>query len=982
MDALAETLWHEFAIETEEHLQAVEPMLARPDPQQSSAADIAQLFRSFHSVKGLARAMDMLGMEGVAHHAENLLGLVRDGSVALTPDLADLLLQSVDALKGMRDVVAEQRRDVPPDRDLIARLAAAFAQAGGGGGDNAAAPPSVPGNDVPLHEDPEMLEIFVEIVKTRGPELCTALAADADQRALAVDAAEMLAHAAEVMNFDALAERFGGLLEALQALPPAEQGGGPARQDLLSRLGDIRLQIELVGEITGQDAGSAAFSAALAERIGGERHDLAVAIAALHRRLRDDVSAGERLAAEADAAELARLARTLHGIAATLALTHTATIALLIEDLYGRIATGDVEASPTLLGAADAVFSQLAERAKPGGIEDFDADEAAGLTARLRTPLASTAQRALQGEGDGRLVAGLAIPPELLAVLSDENFADLARGIAEDGLLPYEILVHFEADHETAGRLTGWLAQEARLITNRTVITGGESWFEFLALSPLEPGALAAALLALDPGRQCVKRVRRLTAGGGEVVVAPPAATGAPVDPGGDAAPTGRPSAAANLIRVRGETLDAFLDELGEMRVLVGGLSHLIRGAGATALPARARAFAGHLPRALRNEFLAALEDFRDRDHRLLQTEELISGLLSRLHQGALDLRVVPVDVVFNRLPRLVRDLAQQHGKSVELVLEGRDVRIDKSMVELLADPLIHMVRNALDHGIEPPEERLAAGKPERASLTVGATQHATEIRIAIADDGRGLDPEAIRAKAAARGLISPAQAGALADADAFQLIFAAGLSTAPVVTETSGRGVGMDIVLAMVRRLNGDIAIRSERGRGTAFTLMLPASAALQTALIVRVGDQRLAIPERHVLAVAEIAADAIRLVGDHRSIMHRRAVLPLYDLGRLLGMPGGTAGAIAAGERMSESVVIASNGRQMIGLEVDAIERRQELFLKDLDPRLARFPGVGGASVLGDGRVVLVLDGEALIQLAARGIDRSRDAVHGLAS
>jgi len=176
-----------------------------------------------------------------------------------------------------------------------------------------------------------------------------------------------------------------------------------------------------------------------------------------------------------------------------------------------------------------------------------------------------------------------------------------------------------------------------------------------------------------------------------------------------------------------------------------------------------------------------------------------------------------------------------------------------------------------------------------------------------------------------------------------------------------------MDVVLTTVRRFNGDIAIRSERGNGTTFTLTLPVSAALQTALIVRVNGQSLAIPERHVVAVAEIEPAAIRLVGTQRSILYREAVLPLYPLGAVLGIDGeATAGPTV------QPVVVTSNGRQMIGLEVDAIEYRQELFLKDLHPLLTRFPVIGGASMLGDGRVVLVLEGEELIQLAARGIER----------
>ncbi|HEX3860110.1 MAG TPA: chemotaxis protein CheW [Stellaceae bacterium] len=976
MDTFADTLWTEFAVETEEHLQAVEPILSQADPLRTTAPEIAQLFRSFHSIKGLARAMDVLGMESVAHHAENLLGLVREGRSALTADLADLLLQAVDALKNMRDAVTGQRGDATPDPQVIARLAAAFAHAGG---ETPSEPPAPAASvsDTPLHEDPEMLGIFVEMLKGRGADLCAALAAEPAERATAIDAAETLTHAAEVMNFDALAASFGELCARLQSPACAVALDDSTRHDLLSRLGDIRLQIELMAEITGQDAGTATFSAALAHNIGDERLHLAQTIGALNHRLRDDLIAADRLAVEADAAAMSRHARTLYGIMAALSLARTAEMTLLIEDLYGRVASGELEPPELLLDVADDVFAHITDRAQTGRTDDFGEDEAADLTLRLRALLASAADRVSHGEGEARLVAGLYIPTELLAVLSDENLADLERGILQDDRVPYEILVHLEADPAIAGGLMGWLTSEAQAITNRTVVTDGESWFEFLALSPLEPRALAASLQVLDPDRRCVKQVRRLTdTPAGELVLDRSGGVAAGPDAGLPTA--GHPNAATNLIRVRGDIVDAFLDDIGELRVMTGTLTHLIRGIGSRAMVARASTFVDRLSRDQRNEFMATFQDFRERDHRLLETEELISGLLSRLHQAALELRVVPVDVVFNRLPRMVRDLAQQQGKSVELVLEGRDVRIDKSMVEALADPLIHMVRNAVDHGIEGPEERRIVGKPQRAQLTLRAAQRGSEIHIEITDDGRGLDADAIRAKVIDRGLASPAQVAAMPQAALFQFIFAAGLSTAASVTETSGRGVGMDIVLSTVRRLNGDITTRSERGKGTTFTLVLPVSAALQTALIVRVGDQSLAIPERHVMAVAEIETGSISLVGAHRSILHRQSVLPLYDLGHLLGMRNGAAPPV----RELEPIVITTNGRQMIGLEVDAIEQRQELFLKDLDPRLARFPGVGGASVLGDGRVVLVLDGEELIQLAARGIDPSTLIASRLAS
>ncbi|MBV9826364.1 MAG: chemotaxis protein CheW [Alphaproteobacteria bacterium] len=981
MDDFAEQLWSEFAAETDEHLQAIEPILAQADAQNAADADIAQLFRSFHSIKGLARAMDAVGMEGVAHQAENLLGLVRDGRTALTPPMTDLLLQSVDALKAMRDGVCQARQDVPAEPGLVSRLNAAFTAIGAedpadtpAGTTVSTAPaapePSPGAGDTSLHEDAEMLAIFVEMVKARGPELCAALAEEAAQRDVALDAAESLGHAAEVMNFDALAETFGSLREVLQS----RSGGGkfdePTRQDLLSRLGDIRLQIELVGEISGHDAGIAEFSAALAERIGDERLHLVEAALELNERLREHLAEREQLAAEADAAAITRYARIMHSLCVSLSLGRTAEMLLLIEDLYGRIAGGETALGDALVDAVRDFLLVIAEHAQTGRIEDLTEAQSIKLTTQLRASLETGAFLIAQRDGAGRLVAGIHVPSELLVVMSDENLVELENRLEHEKVAAYVVLVHLEADPEIGQRLISWLTTEARAITNRTVVAGHESWFEFLVLSQLEPAAFVAELHHRDTQGHCVKRVQRLTAASeGEVLDRSASSADASPAPGAAA----QPAAASNLIRVRGEIIDAFLDEIGELRVVVESLTHLIRGVGSRKMVTRAQAFVDRLPRDLRNEFLASFQDFRDRDRRLLETEGMIAGLLGRLHQSALELRVVPIDAVFNRLPRLVRDLAQRQGKSVELVLEGRDVRIDKSMVEALADPLIHMVRNAIDHGIEAPGDREAAGKPARARLTLTAAQRGSEIHIEVTDEGRGLDVKAIRAKAAARGLASEAQIAAMPDSRIYRFIFAAGLSTSAQVTETSGRGVGMDIVLATVRRLNGDITVRSEPGRGATFTLILPVSAALQTALVVRVGEQSLAIPERHIAAVAEIESEAVEFIGRHRSFRHRNAMLPLFDLGALLGMPG-----TASGRGELEPVVIATNTRRMIGLGVDAIEQRLELFLKDLDPRLAQFPGVGGASVLGDGRVVLVLDGDELIQLAEQGVGHAELTAH----
>jgi two-component system, chemotaxis family, sensor kinase CheA len=973
MASLADTLWHEFAVETEDHLLAVEPLLARGDPERTGTEEISQLFRSFHSIKGISRAMEVLGMEAVAHHAENLLGLVRDGRVSLDARLADLLLQAVDALKQMRGRMIADREDTAPDPALLARLGAAYAELGGDGDGATTEPPPEPiaaeSDGASLHEDPEMLGIFVEMVKQRGAELCAALAASAEARETAADAADMLAHAAGVMGFDALAESVGRILETLRAAEPGALAD-EARQTLAGCLGDIRLQIELIGEITGQNAGAAEFAAALAVATAADQTHLAARLGEALAQLRADLDVEDWAAAEAAAIPVAALAKQLQAALAARALTRLPQLLLLVDDLYSRAALGEVALSDAVLDATEDLLARI-DVGPDAAVEDCSEEDAAALAAQLRADLTD------QISGDepaSRIVSGIYLPAELASVLSAETLAVFEQGVA-DGLVPYALLLFLEDEPAIAERLIGWLTGEARTVANRTVLTGSESWFEFLALSARSPAEFATALLAIDPARQCLRGLRRLTdapLGQPLLDAAEPAAV-----PAAEPAPAARrATSAANVIRVRSEAIDIFLDEIGEMRAAVGALSHAARGGSGVAALARSRQLAARLPAETRDEFAGVLRTLAEREHALLDAEERLSGIVGRVHQSALDFRVVPIDVVFNRYPRIVRDQAARQGKLVELLLEGRDVRIDKSMVEALADPLLHMVRNAVDHGIEPPDERRAAGKPERARLTLRASQRGAEIEIKIADDGRGLDAAAIRAKAINRGLVTPARAATLDDPEIFRFIFEAGLSTAAAITETSGRGVGMDVVLTTVRRLSGDIAIRSARGQGTVFTLTLPVSAALQNALIVRVGDQSLAIPERYVAAVMNIAADAVHRIGVQRSIVYRQAVVPIYDLGALLGM------AEPVASHADRPTIIASNGRNLIGLEVAAVEHRQELFLKDLHPLLAQFPGVGGASVLNDGRVVLVLDGDELMQLAARGVEAAEPAEERIAS
>jgi chemotaxis protein histidine kinase CheA len=328
-----------------------------------------------------------------------------------------------------------------------------------------------------------------------------------------------------------------------------------------------------------------------------------------------------------------------------------------------------------------------------------------------------------------------------------------------------------------------------------------------------------------------------------------------------------------------------------------------------------------------------------------------------------LALRVVPIALVFNRLPRLVRDLAHGLDRQVHLEISGEEVRIDKGMVDVLSEPMLHLVRNALDHGIESAADRIAAGKPAQARLRVVARQQGNTLLVEVSDDGRGLDHERIRASAISKGLLTAEAAAALTARELHNLIFLPGFSTAAQVTEVSGRGVGMDAVKTRVLKLGGQVEISTEAGQGTVFTLRLPLSAAIQNVILVESGGRQLAIPERNVTEILSLSASALQSVQGQACCLLRGVTLPLYHLARLLGQP-----AVAAAASTSLEVVVLTDGVHRIGLIVERVLGRPEVFIRDIHPDLVRLPGVGGASILGDGRVVIIVDCENLFELAVR--------------
>jgi two-component system chemotaxis sensor kinase CheA len=348
----------------------------------------------------------------------------------------------------------------------------------------------------------------------------------------------------------------------------------------------------------------------------------------------------------------------------------------------------------------------------------------------------------------------------------------------------------------------------------------------------------------------------------------------------------------------------------------------------------------------VRNRLLSLAAKTGDETLELAATE--LDRVADALQNAVLGMRLQPVGRLFQRFPRIVRDLSRQLGKEVELIQEGEGTDLDRSLVEALADPMVHLIRNALDHGLEMPDERERAGKPRKGKVTLGASQRGERIVITVSDDGRGMNPEILRRKAVEKGLMDEAQASRLTENECYEIIFRPGFSTAATVSDISGRGVGMDVVKTRVVELGGTLSVRSQLGKGSTLELAVPLTLAIQRVLMVRVGSRLLALPLSNVDEVFELASGQQQQLDGRAVASHRGRALALANLGGWIGVDA------APGRH----VVVLHIGHMRLGCLVHEVLGREDVMVKPLGPLFEGVPAVAGATVTGDGRLALVMD------------------------
>jgi len=387
-------------------------------------------------------------------------------------------------------------------------------------------------------------------------------------------------------------------------------------------------------------------------------------------------------------------------------------------------------------------------------------------------------------------------------------------------------------------------------------------------------------------------------------------------------------------LKVDQEKIDRLMNLIGEMIVAKNGLPYLA-----------GRADAVFNVRELAREIKALYA--------------VINRIAEEMQDAIMQIRMLPVSFVFQRFPRLVRDISRKLGKEVSLVLEGEQTEADKNIIEALADPLIHIVRNSLDHGIELPEVRLAAGKPALGRLVIRASQEADRVVIDISDDGKGIDPAVIKRKAYEKGIIDEAVLERISDQDAVNLVFAAGFSTADVVSDLSGRGVGMDVVRAAVERVHGSVKLESVVGQGTSLRLSLPLSMAITNVMIVESNKQIFGVPMDMVVETVRVPLSAICKIKNHQTTVLRDRIVPLRSLNELLAAD---SPQLPNAENELATLVIRMQNEQ-IGIVVDDFREVVDIILKPMSGILGGLPGYAGSALLGDGSVLMVLNPKELV-------------------
>ena len=677
--------------------------------------------------------------------------------------------------------------------------------------------------------------------------------------------------------------------------------------------------------------------------------------------------------------ETFRAVHTLKGLSGLFGAALMTGLSHELEDLLDDLRLGRVELSQNVL---DVVFRAVELYGRMLSAERGDVPEPANEVKALLVALGELSQRG--GGAAASPVAQYELDPGLLGVLTEYEEHRLRSNI-QLGMSLYRLRVLFSlATIDSAlDDLKSRTRPHAEIITYLPTGEGGDAEsieLEILVASkqPLEQlrGHFTDAKVQVEEVKRRMEapspggfapEARTSVAGASRLLPtpAPPPMHSLSVPPPPDQRDLSSLRSVSQTVRVDIRKLDHLMNIVGELAIVRSALGALVD---------RIR---------LRSELREIATDL-ERLHRSFERH------LGQLQNGILEVRMVPLGQAFDKLARVVRQLSRDSDKQVNFVVTGAETEIDKLIVEELSDPLMHMIRNAIDHGIEPRDQRLAVGKPPVGTVALNAFQKGNQVVIEVEDDGRGMDPKHILQVAVRRNIVEPAEAGEMSDRDALALVFRPGFTTREVASDVSGRGVGMDIVKTNISKLGGIVDLSSEVGIGTKVTVTLPITLAIISVLMVEVSDGTYAVPLASVEEAIVFDSGMVRTFEGREVLSQRGATLPICRLERLFGAApirlSSESGLLSLRSRGSDTkvrqrdgrkfVVITQVGNRRLGLVVDRLFGQQDIVIKALGKSLKAVKGFAGATELGDQRVALVLDVASLVDEAFLGTDRPRVA------
>jgi two-component system chemotaxis sensor kinase CheA len=714
--------------------------------------------------------------------------------------------------------------------------------------------------------------------------------------------------------------------------------------------------------------------------------------------------------------EIFRAAHTLKGASATVQMNELSEFTHVLEDVLDQIRESSVAVTPELvdriLAAVDMIKEMLAARERG---EVYEKDHSAitdslrelvsgtgGKTTRKRTKKTQT------GTPKKKKTAKPAEPveePDSVETPDDEADTEERRP-TEEPLAPGESLVavHVRFDQNNPMNTVGGIQVYAAL---KRIGTVRESDPDFDALYSDEFHPVVTYRVATTEPLKVVEttaiipevttevRVARVASAPADQVAAEEAVAVDEEEAAGEASVKRRSTPSSSVLRVDSRRVDNLLNLVSEtvinkaafnqissefaegmlllqnsyeeykgtLRDLMEALPEYLEKMQNGASVKQIKREVGDRFGSLYSAFDQYIGEQRHTVSKFRSTGQNLGRITGELQEGVMRIRMVPISQIFSRFPRLVRDLTRSLNKKVNLVIEGEDTELDKSVIEDLLDPLIHCVRNSIDHGVEAPADRAEAGKPDEGQLILRASSEGNMIVIEVSDDGQGIDVAGIQQRAIERGLIHPSKV--LSDVEAFNLIFEPGFSTAEKVSSISGRGVGLDVVRKQIEKLNGSVSVASSRGEGAKFTIKIPLTLAIIQGLIVRVGTETYAIPITAVLESHRIKPDEIRMLDNYEVLNVREDVVSLLRLSRIFRVD-------TSEQRTYYYVVIVGSGEKKVGLIVDALVGEEDVVIKPLRDRFTNAPGIAGANITGDGTVSLIIDVAQLLEL---GLQHERD-------